>query len=121
MLVIKYEVVSQEEVFAALNSELIRAYVEAVIVPSKPERKTFAKIAAVLLDVRINMGRGDCRRTDFNPDEAYGRFPRVWIGGQQWLFLFVFLFLIATFEIGVRFMGGGGCSVGHFADNSSVP
>jgi hypothetical protein len=46
VLVIKYEVVSQEEVFAALNSELIRAYVEAVIVPSKPERKTFAKIAA---------------------------------------------------------------------------
>lgn len=56
VLVIKYEVVSQEEVFAALNSELIRAYVEAVIVPSKPERKTFAKIAVVLLDLS-NMGR----------------------------------------------------------------
>jgi hypothetical protein len=32
-------------VLAALNSEPITAYVDAVIVPSKPDRKTFEKIA----------------------------------------------------------------------------
>lgn len=45
MLVMRYEVVSHDALFAALNSELIKAYVEAVIVPSKPDRKTLAKIA----------------------------------------------------------------------------
>jgi hypothetical protein len=45
VLVIKYEVVNQEAVFAALNSELISAYVEAVIVPSNPARKTLVKMA----------------------------------------------------------------------------
>jgi hypothetical protein len=49
VLVIRYEVVSQDEVFAALNSELISAYVDAVIVPSNPERKTFAKMAEQLV------------------------------------------------------------------------
>lgn len=44
--VIRYAVVSQEMVFAALKSEPITAYVDAVIVPSKPERKTLQKIAA---------------------------------------------------------------------------
>lgn len=37
--------VSHEIVLAALNSEPITAYVDAVIVPSKPERKTFEKMA----------------------------------------------------------------------------
>lgn len=42
MLVIKYDVVSHDAVFAALNLDEIRAYVEAVIVPSNPDRKTLA-------------------------------------------------------------------------------
>jgi hypothetical protein len=49
VLVIRYEVVSQDDVLAALNSELMSAYVDAVIVPSKPERKTFAKMAEQLV------------------------------------------------------------------------
>lgn len=48
MLVIKYEVVNQDAVLAALNSELMTAYVEAVIVPSKPARKTLDMIAVSL-------------------------------------------------------------------------
>jgi hypothetical protein len=32
-------------VFAALKSDLITAYVDAVIVPSNPERKTLQKMA----------------------------------------------------------------------------
>ena len=40
---------SQEMVFAALKSEPITAYVEAVMVPSNPERKTLQKIAGGLL------------------------------------------------------------------------
>jgi hypothetical protein len=43
--VIKYEVVNQEIVLAALNSDPITAYVEAVIVPSKPARKTLENMA----------------------------------------------------------------------------
>jgi hypothetical protein len=45
VLVIRYDVVSHDALLAALNSELIRAYVEAVTVPSKPERKTLAQSA----------------------------------------------------------------------------
>jgi hypothetical protein len=45
VLVIRYEVVSHDAVFAALNFDEIRAYVEAVMVPSNPERKTLTKIA----------------------------------------------------------------------------
>jgi len=45
VLVIKYEVVNQEMVLAALKSEPMTAYVEAVMVPSKPERKTLEKMA----------------------------------------------------------------------------
>ena len=45
MLVIRYEVVSHETVLAAWNSDPITAYVDAVIVPSNPERNTFEKIA----------------------------------------------------------------------------
>jgi hypothetical protein len=41
----RYEVVSHEAVLAALNSELMTAYVDAVMVPSKPARNTFAKMA----------------------------------------------------------------------------
>lgn len=48
VLVIKYEVVNQDAVLAALNSELMTAYVEAVIVPSKPARKTLDMIAVSL-------------------------------------------------------------------------
>ena len=44
--VIRYEVVSHEIVLAALNSDPITAYVDAVIVPSKPDRKTLENIAA---------------------------------------------------------------------------
>lgn len=62
--------------------------------------------------------RSGCQRTDFNPDEAHGRFPQVWIGGQQRLFLLLFPFLVAPFEIGVRFTSRGNCSVGHFSDNA---
>jgi len=46
VLVTRYEVVSHEAVFAESKSELITAYVEAVIVLSKPYRKTFAKMAS---------------------------------------------------------------------------
>jgi hypothetical protein len=45
VLVIKYDVVNHETVFAVLNSDPITAYVAAVIVPSKPARNTFEKIA----------------------------------------------------------------------------
>lgn len=40
---------------AALNSELIRAYVETVIVPSKPDRKTLAKIASSYMCQQVLM------------------------------------------------------------------
>lgn len=46
MLVTKYDVVNQAALLAALKSELIAAYVDAVIVPSNPERKTLAQRAA---------------------------------------------------------------------------
>jgi hypothetical protein len=46
VLLMRYDVVSHDALLAALNSELIKAYVEAVIVPSNPERKTFAQSAA---------------------------------------------------------------------------
>lgn len=36
---------SHEALFAELKSELISAYVDAVIVPSKPERKAFDQSA----------------------------------------------------------------------------
>lgn len=49
MLVIKYDVVNQDEVLAALNSELMRAYVDAVIVPSNPAKKTLANMAVSYL------------------------------------------------------------------------
>ena len=48
MLVIRYEVVSHETVLAALNSDPITAYVDAVIVPSNPDRNTFEKIAKTM-------------------------------------------------------------------------
>lgn len=47
MLVIRYEVVSHEIVLAALNSDPITAYVEAVMVPSNPDRKTLEKMATL--------------------------------------------------------------------------
>jgi hypothetical protein len=45
--VMAYAVVTQLTVLAALNSEPITAYVEAVTVPSKPERKTLEKRAGI--------------------------------------------------------------------------
>lgn len=42
MLVIRYDVVNQAALFAAPNSELIAAYVDAVMVMSNPDRKTLA-------------------------------------------------------------------------------
>jgi hypothetical protein len=45
VLVIKYEVVNHAALLAALKSELIAAYVEAVMVPSNPERNTLAQRA----------------------------------------------------------------------------
>jgi len=41
----RYEVVSQEIVLAALNSDPITAYVDAVIVPSNPDKKTLENMA----------------------------------------------------------------------------
>jgi hypothetical protein len=60
----RYEVVSHDAVLAALNSELITAYVEAVMLPSNPERKTFDMIAdndsesnfSFLIDVLTDLG-----------------------------------------------------------------
>ena len=45
VLVIKYEVVNHDAVLAALNSELMTAYVDAVIVPSNPDRNTLDMMA----------------------------------------------------------------------------
>ena len=45
MLVTRYDVVSHDAVLAASNSELMTAYVAAVIVPSKPYRKTLDMMA----------------------------------------------------------------------------
>lgn len=39
VLVIRYDVVSHDALFAALKSELIRAYVDAVMVLSNPDKK----------------------------------------------------------------------------------
>ena len=47
VVVMRYAVVSQDIVFAALKSEPMTAYVDAVIVPSKPDRKTLQKIASI--------------------------------------------------------------------------
>lgn len=77
--------VSHEAVLAALNSELITAYVEAVIVPSKPERKTFVIIAGLLVFSMYGepAGRGgECvyvyvygGDTDLDPYKALWRLP----------------------------------------------
>jgi hypothetical protein len=48
VLVIRYDVVSQAALLAALKSEPMAAYVDAVMVPSKPERKTLAHRAVGL-------------------------------------------------------------------------
>lgn len=66
---------SQEIVLAALNSDPITAYVDAVIVPSNPDRKTLEKIA--------KDRRQDCHSrilnfiflTNLNPKEPRRRFP----------------------------------------------
>lgn len=47
VVVMRYAVVSQLIVFAALKSDPMIAYVEAVIVPSNPERKTLQNIAVI--------------------------------------------------------------------------
>ncbi len=48
VLVIRYDVVNQAALLAALKSEPMAAYVEAVIVPSNPERNTLAHKAVGL-------------------------------------------------------------------------
>jgi hypothetical protein len=55
VVVMRYSVVSQEMVFAALKSEPITAYVDAVIVPSKPERNTLQKMARYLVSHGMKM------------------------------------------------------------------
>jgi hypothetical protein len=45
VLVIRYDVVSHDAELAALNSLLIRPYVDAVIVLSNPDRNTLAQSA----------------------------------------------------------------------------
>jgi hypothetical protein len=88
----RYEVVSQDDVFAALNSELMSAYVEAVIVPSKPERKTLAKMA-VVVNFLYEWVICGLRRTNFDPEESFRWLPGVWIciwnwrWREQWLLL----------------------------------
>lgn len=76
MVVMRYEVVSQEMVFAALKSEPITAYVEAVMVPSKPERNTLLKIAKKISYCTRKALLEGC--TYLNPDKAWserGRRP----------------------------------------------
>jgi hypothetical protein len=58
VLVTRYAVVSHTTVSAALKDEPMTAYVDAVMVPSKPERKTLQKIAAGDLVVVGRSGRG---------------------------------------------------------------
>jgi hypothetical protein len=48
VLVTRYEVVNHEAMLAAPNCELITAYVEAVMVMSKPFKKTLAIMAACI-------------------------------------------------------------------------
>lgn len=45
MLVKRYDVVIHDARLDCFRSELIKAYVEAVTVPSKPARKTLVKMA----------------------------------------------------------------------------
>jgi hypothetical protein len=55
-------------VSAALNDEPITAYVDAVMVPSKPERKTLQKMAVAVSESSIAQGRGG--HAGLDPDEA---------------------------------------------------
>ena len=54
----RYAVVSQEMVFAALKSEPMTAYVDAVIVASKPERKTLQKMAVAWFSWKVGDWEG---------------------------------------------------------------
>ena len=58
MVVMRYAVVSQEMVFAALKSEPMTAYVDAVIVASKPERKTLQKMAVAWFSWKVGDWEG---------------------------------------------------------------
>jgi hypothetical protein len=81
-LVIRYDVVSHDALLAALNSELIRAYVEAVTVPSKPERKTLAQSAAcsaVSKAKTCQTARGTC----LNPPKPFRWLPARLLFQQQ--------------------------------------
>jgi hypothetical protein len=69
VVVMRYAVVSQDIVFAALKSEPMTAYVDAVIVPSNPERKTLQKMARCLVSWRTKMG-GRAIPTCLNPDKT---------------------------------------------------
>ena len=68
--------VSHEAVLAALNSELMTAYVEAVIVPSKPERKTLDIIASSIFSNLLLSSRSDPYRFGSRGSlAAVSRFP----------------------------------------------
>jgi hypothetical protein len=81
----RYEVVSQDAVLAALNSELIVAYVEAVIVPSKPPRKTLENIATIC---QWSQAVGGILLTNLDPYEASRWLPILVLRRlQKWLLL----------------------------------
>jgi len=75
VLVTRYEVVSHDAEFAALNSELMTAYVAAVIVPSKPSGQNFSR--GITSSGRMSkLTEEDIRHDgDLNPEEAPWRLP----------------------------------------------
>lgn len=63
VLVIKYEVVNQAALFAALKSDPMAAYVDAVMVPSTPDKKTLAHKAVhtpSLISIKRDIQVGRC-------------------------------------------------------------
>jgi trans-aconitate methyltransferase len=71
----RYEVVSHDAVLAALNSELITAYVEAVMVPSNPDRNTFDMMADNDSEFPLQWFLGDVL-TDLDPKKSFGWCPK---------------------------------------------
>ena len=75
MLVTRYEVVNQDAEFAALNSELMTAYVAAMIVPSKPSGEKVSRGMATPKSTS-KLTEEDIRHDgDLNPEEAPWRLP----------------------------------------------
>jgi hypothetical protein len=91
-------------VSAALNDEPITAYVDAVMVPSKPERKTLQKMAVAVSESSIAQGRG--ARAGLDPDEAC---PEGF--GRPWFFNRPFLLVEAWREEWSDFLLCGVCTV----------